>query len=498
MKESHLSCPLRTGLRYGIAATALLAICASPAAAFAIAFASDVFPQKPQVAPGEGLEVQYFLNEPADSVVIELADNGTTAATFSGPTAEGLNKVLWNGRADNAAGPVVSNGTWRIFITATKTRFDSTEIASQRSLAAKGPSAHYSQVFSPFATNDCIAVPFQDSPLYGKIIATVSIGSTKTYGGFLFQPNLKLFSSSGQISGRTWVPPSSVSGDSGFEGVALDPVTKNDIYFSGQSSPRFMGGQLDSPMTAGQADPFNMAGTAGFRSVVIRAEADGKYAYLVGADSKIRKALFHHMETHRLTSSTVLADFGTTETFLKGLAFDDDGNLYLVSRYADSNSSTGGKLFRWNKEKVDNASVESLDPLTASNADWQISMPDTIINISGPVVTPDGNVYFASAVGMNPGIYHAGHASTPSVNKIASLADRVVSFDTVGTPAMRWDGSPRYFNLASDAAGNLIAVDRATEQIRIFAPPGTTSRTTRSVTAATITVTSSVSDWALY
>jgi hypothetical protein len=74
------------------------------------------------VEPGAGITIDYLLNQPADAGVVVAVAVGTNVVwstnltSTTGGTNRGVNSVVWDGY--DHSGNVVSNGLWRVFVTA--------------------------------------------------------------------------------------------------------------------------------------------------------------------------------------------------------------------------------------------------------------------------------------------------------------------------------------------------------------------------------------------
>jgi len=471
--------------------------------AWGVPFASQIEVSQKTVVAGEQTEITYFLNESADSVLIELADGITTAAAFSGTVAQGKNHVIWNGHVDNAGGAVAAAGAWRVYVSAFKTRGQWEEIASQSSLANIGPAgALHQEMFDGFQPNSCVFIVDQDSSYFGKAVTNIANENKSLWGAALLNSDLTNASTSSPLESLFFIPPPAINKSTKYCGMTIDPDNNERVFIASQGGTTFnlFSGDLKTSVVS-SADP-GQALTL-IRAVAIANEGGQKYAYFLPSNTYIIKAKLDPVTNQVVGSARNLITLGPSSSYYNaGLTLDQNGNLYFLGKYSDSSKGTGGILLRWDRSVIEGDPANYPLNITHQAASWMVTVPANIVNLCGPAITPNGDVYVASINAGDKtkdiGIYYVGNAAEANVSGALSTDDRVVDFKQIGTPATQWEGDKKYFQIVSDPAGNLLALDRATEQMRLFAPPVTSAQTTRAPQSQTLVITAGVNNWLRY
>jgi len=474
-------------------------------------YASKVRLASTSITAGAGTEITYNLNEPADSVTIEIKNASTdaTVATFPGTTTRGPNAVLWNGTADNAAGSEVIAGSYKIVITANKNNTAWTEIASQRSLALAAPAGViYEQVYNGFSPNDALFVEDTASDFFGDLYSNVSYYTAtvdqSAKAAIKFRSDLAVADGTNGYASRILkVSPtdeaSTANNSSAYWIGSLDPDSSNILYYTGQLQPAFWYGDLNNPALLSDGDPNDYLGTNVPRSVVVvRESPTSKYAYFTNGFAILKAP----MNGNLLSGPPVtVADFTSANRYSRNVTVDSAGNLYWVSRALGTASTAGagngGVLLRWDRT----VTLGDTPSLTEANASWTVSAESGMEYMAGPAISSaDGNVYVGFATGstvINPtnGAYLVGNTSSATIVRTLSGADRVVD-----TAAMSWGISNIYFHLRTDSVGNLLLIDRQKEQLRLYTPGGISNLAIEAPTSQQLTIAprANVGTWALY
>jgi hypothetical protein len=484
-----------------IRALALIGIfCGSAAAVQGVPFASQISVTSKNVVAGVGTTISYHLNEAADSVTIELVDsNGNVVSTFSGPAVQGPNNIAWDGTVDNAGGAGVAAGQFRVRISASKNSSAWSEIASNRSKADKAPkSSTYSQLFSGFTVNDCIFVSDPESEFFGQGVASISGATPRVAAAVAINSDTSTADGTDGFTSRIFkTTMEATANQNSCWGMAQDVDDPKVMFIASQHSGatnKLWRGDLSSSATAVTADPQGYLSGNALRTIVIARYGGTKYVFFCQIND-IYKAELDPETNNVKGAATKITAFSNPNYYARGLDVDAAGNLYFVSKH--QSNGTGGALFRWNASLV-SSGVQ----LTEINSSWMITYPTSMINMTGPAITPNGNVYVAmlagTATNRTTGIFHVGTTETASLVRQLQVEDRVVDFTQIGTPAVRWEASTSYCTLRSDPVGNLVAVDRDTEQIRVFGPPGESSTSVTAPESQAIAVTTGIDQWSLY
>lgn len=470
-------------------------------ASFAIPYASQVKALDTMIAPGEGTRISYFLNEPADTVTVSLTHNETTVATFSGPSAQGLNTVDWNGTSDNATGAIVNDGQLHIVVTATGSQTAWTEIAGNGSITLLPPlGTLHRQLFAGCSPNDCLFIMDQDSDFFGQGISAISNNIPGVAAALNLKSDLSTLDGSDGYASRIFraVDLEDSAINTTLWGMSNDPDSEKIIYFTGQSGEstmRFLRGDLDNPATLVSADPGDFLSGLPPRAVKVVREGNAKFAYIC-AGLNLYKAPMDPVSNVLTGAPVRVTQFAVPNRYARGIDIDAEGNLYFVNK--DLNFGKSGTLFRW--DASDAAGPTPI--LREETATWHISTPDSMLNMMGPAITPAGDVYVAMVSGDKPdkqsGIFTVGNTSSDTLIKTLSPDDCVVDFSAIGTPQSVWNANTVTFNVRSDPAGNVVAIERDSQQIRLFSPPGSFTTPVTAPLSQTIRIGAGVDNWSSY
>lgn len=434
--------------------------------------------------------VSYMLNEPADSVTIEILNGSTAVATFAGTATQGANQVIWDGTANNAGGTAVADGNYTVRITANKNRSAWEEVASQRSLgnggAGWGPGgAIHNQAFDGFSPVDFLYVQDTNSDFfgYGLGYSSYGTGTPDHVGALMFNSDLSVVDGAAALGDRVFkvagIADADILNGSIWSG-APDPDNPDAFYWTGQHSGGgyYTGlhyGDLNDPENLTNSDPTNLIVNVP-RSLTVTKEGADKFAYFIHGNSTIRKAQIDTSTNQVMNAGNIITSFATTNRYGKQVEQDAAGNIYFVSKHLAAGND--GIILRWSAAAV--AGANPATPLSEANADWQITYDTSMASLMGISISPNGDVHalFVGPAGtaLGRGIYYVGNTSTPALVKTLSAADKVYSlasdnYNTGLTPNNGWVISDLYSGIHSDPVGNLVVWDRNQEQVRLFAPP---------------------------
>lgn len=438
--------------------------------------------------------VSYMLNEPADSVTIEILNGSTAVATFAGTATQGANQVIWDGTANNAGGTAVADGNYSVRITADKNRSAWEEVASQRSLgnggAGWGPGgAIHNQAFDGFSPVDFLYVQDTNSDFfgYGLGYSSYGTGTPDHVGALMFNSDLSVVDGAAALGDRVFkvagIADADILNGSIWSG-APDPDNPDAFYWTGQHSGGgyYTGlhyGDLNDPENLTNSDPTNLIVNVP-RSLTVTKEGADKFAYFIHGNSTIRKAQIDTSTNQVMNAGNIITSFATTNRYGKQVEQDAAGNIYFVSKHLAAGND--GIILRWSAAAV--AGANPATPLSEANADWQITYDTSMASLMGISISPNGDVHalFVGPAGtaLGRGIYYVGNTSTPALVKTLSAADKVYSlasdnYNTGLTPNNGWVISDLYSGIHSDPVGNLVVWDRNQEQVRLFAPPANSS-----------------------
>jgi hypothetical protein len=443
------------------------------------------------------MTITYRLNEPADSVTVDIINNSNVSvATFTAPANRGANQVVWNGTANNGAGAPVAGGTYRVRISASKNAVAWSEVSSNMSVGDYSPKPTiYNSLFDGYSPQDHLFITQTDSDLFGLSFSISSWHIPVAWAGIRFNSDMSTVEGDGYADRILKATPletktGPTSGDSyDLWGAAIDP-DGDRVYVVGQDQDvgyRIWQGSLSAPAEIVDADPPGLY-TSFPREIVISQEGINKYAYITQAGT-ISKTALNAANGEVLSAPVVITSFSGTR-YSKGLALDAQGNLYYTSAGSSNVDGSGGILLRWNASQV--AGATPAEPLTEANAVWQVTYSTEMLHMNSVTITPNGQVYTVFAAGTGAGIYNVANISQGAVVKTLNLADRVVDITELGGLNTLSTG------LRSDPVGNLAVFDRNLEQIRLYGPSGNNANSIVAPPSQTFTVTSAVDSWSLY
>ncbi len=466
-------------------------------AAQAVPYAGQIRVSSLIVAQGVGLTINYQLNEAADSVSIEVRNlSNVVVATFAGTAVQGANSVAWNGTANNAAGPAVTAGNYRVRITANKNApIAWTEFASNRSVGNFGTATILNTIFNGYSGRSWVITRNTDSPAFGYALGITSYLTVPPHAAaVVFDSDLSISAGDDGFASRKlkgFGDGVAITNNTAFWDAAIDPDDPTRVWATGQGGigpeTTATGLMTASPILSDNlvdADPFDRAGGILPRGLDVRTIGGIKYAFLTGGSGIINRVVIDG--TNTVTNVAAVDILGVSAVYSRDVRFDAAGNLYYTTR-----DVAGGNIYRWDAALVASAVADSLTP---SNASWTITGTATAANMMGVAIGPDGSVYTLSVTGTDRGIYLVGNTSAPTLTKTLALADRVVDY-----VAIPWQPSTAGGRIAVDIAGNVYATDNSVEQARAFGPGGNTSQIVVAPSSETFTVTAAnVSGWDLY
>lgn len=465
-------------MRFRTFLTIAVAMLLLPGLAFAVPYASQIKVSATTTTVGSGLTIEYFLNQAADSVLIEIMDGATPVASFAGTANQGANSVAWDGSVNNAGGADVGDGQYRVRVTANKNAPAAwTEFVSNSSVGNYIPAENPTLIqtlWDGFSGMEWLISKNPDLDSFGYFLVSTSYSTPRIDGHVVFNPDLSVYD--GVDGQTTWANfPATPANNTSVWGNDFDPEDPNYIWVCGQSGANniMYGRWNDLTLT----DVTNgVALIANARDIAVVVEGSNKYAYVALGNSTVYKA--------DVTNNVVVADpapvniLGLADAgrYSKGVDFDAAGNLYWTTRFNNSSTGAGGAVYRWDAAQVQAAGAGAL---TEANASWEVTFPTGASNMEGIAIGPDGSVYAAviNEGGLDPtndgslrGIYLIGNVSEATNRKQLTLADRIVPF--YGTSSFF---SGYGLGIAADYAGNLYFADRNQEHVRGFSPGGNTA-----------------------
>jgi len=476
-------------------------ILAMAGAAFAVPYASQIRVGDASITQGQNQTITYYINEAGGAAVIKIikVSDSSEVASFSGTATQGLNTVIWNGRVDNAGGALVPIGNYRVKIIVTASKAPGwVEIASNSSLGGYAtPATMIQTIWDGFSGMEIVipADPNKDS--FGYILCSTSANvAPENHGHVVFNPDLSC--EDGGDGQSMWLKYGGtfVSGTDYTIcwGNCVDPDDSDYIWVAGQSVFATHGGFM---VMYGKYNDLNAADACGgfsvldnARDIAVVKEGGTKYAYITIGNDIIYKSAITGNQLSGTPVDIVLCS--TATRYGKGVDFDSAGNLYWSTRRT-STSNTLGAIYRWNAATVQVAAAGSLNE---ANADWDIQFPTGALNVEGVAISPAGDVYAAASGdgdGTVRGIYYLGNASTPLNKKTLGPSDRIIAYP--------YNLSTYAGGIQADYAGNVLFVNRSTEEIRAYGPGGDTSKAIVAPPSQNFEIQSlplAAQNWALY
>ncbi|MGI8907631.1 MAG: FlgD immunoglobulin-like domain containing protein [Candidatus Sumerlaeaceae bacterium] len=450
-----------------------------------------------------GTNITYVLNEAGSTVTIEILNAGNAVvATFAGTAVRGDNTVHWDGTANNAGGAAIALGAYKVRITAASNVAAAWTEFSSNAATDTVLTTVYKTLYPSFAPISMLIQPAQTSDNFGKVVCLT--GNTQTIATNPCQAGITLNGALLTTDGTNGYASRLLRGDldpaignSGSEvdywGACFDPTTTEGIWIASQAGANkgFYAANSVADATTRLADPTNITG--GFpRSVAVRTEGANKFAFFASGTNTINKIQIDSVSGNLTGAATNIVSFADINRYGRKVKSDSAGNLYYGSR-RNVSAGTGGALYRWSAAKV-SAAPGTL--LNEANADWNIQLPAASTNLSGPAITPAGDVYVYVC---SDGIYTVGNASTATLSKTLGAADLVVplviSNNTFGN------------DIESDPAGNIIVNAIGTTAVansqagfvRGFSPGGNSSMTVTAPSSQAINIApTAAEDWALF
>jgi hypothetical protein len=529
-----------------LAATAGAAMLTS--GALAVPYASQI--KTPTAVFESGSTISYVLNMPATSVTIRIFSDGqnpsvdTPVASFAGTTAAGVNTVVWDGTNNNSGGthlPIGSNYFATVQVVGA-TAAGWAEFASNRSVGNFGPTATLNTIFNGFSGNDVYINKNEESDQFGVVAATSSYGTPLHRAVILFNSDLSITGGDDGLASRVLrharvdsLLPAQGTNQATW-GIGPDPDDVNRIWISGQdpagvgyapTNTEFQANQQSHCiLTAANADGWfdQTLSTADAnsliaalmypRTIAVARHAAGKFAYVTRGNGGLSRVPIDNnnqitgpaIESTSNTWNNVLAI--TATRYSKAVQFDNDGNLYWVSRDvtpAITTTGDGGRLYRWNAADVEaSASGNTFGALTDANAAWVVQLPAGALRALDVAIDPtNGDVYVLNGVGTPRGVWRIANKSTASLGTDASphipaSGDLVIDLTTIGTG---WTMSTFGAGMDFDKFGNLYLVDRSGEQVRGFTQGGASNLTVSAPASQAFNIVGSASArpmWHLY
>lgn len=501
--------------------------------AYAIPFASYVKLGTTDVKYDTGTVISYVLNETADSVLIEVLNNSNSVvASFEGTSTVGDNTVNWNGKNDNKNtenSTPVAVGSYKFRVTANK-NVAGTAWRTIASVRTDMPAPAGAVLAPNFITSDQTAPNLfngigptftytlnnQTLDDYGTYLVQMSVASpSKMAAAMQLRGDLVLRDVADRTASKGYdsrtlkatVFESGTVASGSLWGGSLDPTDPQAVFVTGQDGAfanQFLYGKVNTDGSSANLTENmyedNVASPAFLpRGLTITVEDGVRKVYFISGNDLYKASI---NASNKIDSA--IGKISTLPNYARSITSDVNGNVYLLTR-GTAAANPGGLVLRWNAATV--KAAVGATALTAANAEWNVTIPTTMINMQGLTITPDGNVFTIAAhtggvttLSNEAGLYLVGNiSSATSPAALTSAANRVVNFRTL-TDNKAWALGNTYSSVNSDPVGNLIVVDRTNEQIRVFSAPGNTSKTTNapSSQAFTINYNAKVEDWKVY
>lgn len=430
---------------------------------------------------GEGIggTISYVLPFEADSATIEIL-NATNAvvATFAGTSDSGMNIVAWDGTANNAGGAVVpADSGYQIRITVDNDIAEGWFVAAFNSSTWSATTYGWpGNIFPGYSPNIPVAQKKMDSDLFGLIHMSSSYNDP-TYPSaamILLRGDLQPLEGNG-YDNRVLRHPTSPITNGSIWGSDFIPDSDR-LVLTGQNVIFYTTGNGLDTNAVDARGGYTLLGNPRSNRVV---EENGQlWNYMVAGNSVIDKARIGSDGIAQATSINVLSPTSLGLTLYgKDLAFDEEGNIYWLSRDA--------RLFRWSAADVQAVTDASSQILDATGIQWDITWDAGLANRrTMGVEVVAGKVYVGAANAATPtdfAIYEIGDVAT------ASLVKSVTTSDIVFQAGARFtDGT--YAAIRSDAVGNLITNNRGWETTHLLSPGGLTKITTNAPSSQTFNI----------
>ena len=473
----------------------VLVLCVLPGMAFAVPYASQIRVGSTELTEGQGANIDYFLNQAADTVTIEIVNRNTSsvAATFSGTTDEGANSVTWDGSVNNSGGANIPGGPYRVKITANKNVADGwSQIKSNSSLGNYVEGTDLQTLFSGFSGKDTLISNDPDSDYFGYMFVSSSYSNPAIYGFIVLNPDLTVYDGNDGSDSVMNLPIVTANNQATW-GVKWDVENTDSVWNVGQADPNITFAENPFEEDMVDADPDDNATGYSWRGCAPTIEGASKYLYIAANnDGSIYKIDVTGDET-KAPFIQIGGGFTTTTYYSKDVEFDSNGNLYWTAR--NDGGTTGGKVYRFDASVI--AAADAAGYLGDATAAWNISVPAADTHTKGIAISDDGDVYVAT----DQALYLIDNTSTATLTKTLATEDMVLDFSTI-TP--EWSPSGYGCNITMDYGGNIYMPETANEQIRLLSPNGNTSVAVNAPLSQNISVvipptpSSGMDTWAIY
>lgn len=460
--------------------------------AFAVPYASQIKIDSTagNVQPGTSVDISYYLNESADTVLIEILDeNDAVVASFAGTATQGLNTVSWDTTEDNdGVSDVVDEGPEfkvRVTVDANKTAGWSFFAINQTSTIAAD---FYSQapndvlnpknLFARYRPHGLIIGTNQELDTFGLILTTSSDDGTQASPhAAVVVLNSDLTIPQGSTAGldsRVLRHPNENTPSNvapirpGFQdvwGIAEDPLNPGSYFVGGQGSIANGVSQLLYGTYPGNlADISATADLGAPRGIAVIENGGNREIFLAVTNNRIDRAAIDG--SNQLVGPPVnILGIATPTLYSRAVFVDSLGNLYYVARQ--------GEVHRWPASVV--ATATTAGSLTDSNRDWFVSGAG-VVGAQNVVEMPNGDIVLAAtgtAGSANPlRLYNLGNAASATPTS-ATVLTTDAFFEVTATLHSNY-AAQAY----ADAFGNIYFAN-ANNMFGIFgiSPGGTTNTT---------------------
>ncbi len=424
------------------------------------------------------VDLNYVLNEDADTVTVEVYNNTTASVVrtynFTSPDPEtqlGSHTITWDGLDDGAL-PVVLGGN-EFVINITVEKLDSTTTwtritgnSSTLEQFDEVPRVTEKKTLGEAWFANSLHVP-QDptSTAFGRVLGLVSVagntGMSVLTTALDPEDGVDGMDLKGQHSAGT--------GNFALWHASFDPLDSDLLWWAGQTAPTgggvtdVSGDSLDDMQLT--ADTSRAATSP--RGVAVVLDGGDRVTYYANGNN-IERTTVDQTYPFASIDTTVVGGVGT---YAQKVLADDDGNLYFLTRVANNN-----RIFRWSAADVAAAPTPLLD---ASNAQWVVQFPATVGHVNDIAINPvDGWLYanVTSADATLRGMYRVGDTTQASLSANPldmAASDVVLDYDD---PANFADAHPHPYTLAAglafDWVGNVYIGVRLSKEIHSFSPAG--------------------------
>jgi hypothetical protein len=405
------------------------------------------------------VQISYILNEPADTVLLQVYSGTNVVWTNSVADAgAGSNSVVWGGT--NQAGQDVAEGVYQVSITAASAGYTAwtniTDDSANFAVAYPSGIAVNNNTNSPFCGRVFVgsAPPEEGAAGICKFNADGSSadegGFSRSYdwAGFIFSPWKIAIAQDDTVYINDW------SGDG--EVMAFDEViSTNYLTVLDAGNYPYPNEQLSGPCVTG--------GGAGTQIWMADANTNGS------SDGVLRYDVSANGAVAATDTGTVVVGISPTGLPLCAydVAVDAASNIYVIQ-------CLDGVV-----DPVDYAAIPRVfcfppydgEPDLTTN--WSIASPDqSLENAAGIAVDPAGLLVAVAVEGY--GSRHIFDLQNGAVNIYEAAGGALVTRLGAGT-------NDAYLDVAWDLAGNLYATDFSAGVWRAYSPPGANQTTTTAV-----------------